>query len=75
MATAESQSGKWSYAVFVEKGTKPHEIPNNPFWYNKIHPGAAPNPFIGPAVERVRAEASPRMKELIRKAKQESGLK
>lgn len=49
------------YSIFVEAGTKPHEIPGNPllkFYWPKVgawvalpkvnHPGGRPFPFMGP---------------------------
>ena len=76
-ATAESKSGKSHYAVFVEKGTRPHEIPTNPLWgmRGRMHPGAFPNPFMGPALDRVKQEAGPTMDRHIRDGAMRSGFR
>jgi len=50
-----------SYARFVEHGTSPHEIPNNPLWgmRGKVHPGAQAYPsrfFMRRAMVKAIAE-------------------
>ena len=48
------------YAGYVELGTKPHEIPNNPFWglIGRKHPGARPMRYMTKAYEQVLKESA-----------------
>ena len=57
--TRVNQLGKTQFEVvaqggasLVERGVKPHAIPNNPFWglRGKIHPGYKAQPWLRPAV-------------------------
>lgn len=47
------------YAGFVELGTDPHEIPNNPHWglAGRVHPGAKPMRFMEGAYNELLREA------------------
>lgn len=57
------------YAGFVELGTKPHEIPNNPFWgmIGRKHPGARPMKFMEQGFRQMLKESEGLMQEEVNK--------
>lgn len=82
-ATVTAGSKDAYYAHMVEFGTSPHDIPaadgsaldvaGNPR-ANVEHPGAAPHPFMRPAIDEKQGEAIRAVGEQIRKRLTKEGL-
>ena len=81
-STAVDERGH-DYAPDVEYGTKPHEIPNNPYWgwMGRTHPGAhgsggqATKGYFSRAIEHTKEEIKGVAEEKVNQSIKESGLK